>query len=64
MTTREGTVFTAQCHRNGICYAVSKTLEPLDPSQFPDIIFVPLESYDESVKGKYWNGVFWEDVVP
>jgi hypothetical protein len=51
--------YSAQLDNNGICTAVTETIEPLTGDRI-----VPLGGYDVSLLGKQWTGVEWLDAPP
>lgn len=52
--------YTAQCDGDLICRAVTETTGPLVAPQGKT--FVPLQTRDDGVLGKRWNGEEFEDV--
>lgn len=50
--------YYAQLDENSICFVVTQNSG--DMSQYPNLIRI--QSFDDSLLGKKWNGTDWEEV--
>jgi hypothetical protein len=53
-------IYYAQLNGDDVCTSVTQYQQPLDnpPSNYKEI-----DSFDESIVGKKWNGSIWEEIA-